>query len=115
MPARAHQLPRPPARLRAVTWVFAWIACLTPAFAVIVSVLSVFSNDVGWSMVTALLVIPIAILVAAVFGVTTIVLALVLRLRHRDTSKRWLLSLVMGVVAVVVLPVLVVAAISSPL
>lgn len=96
----------PPAspRLGTAALVVALIACAVPLLAIVLGLLSVASGEPALMMLTALAVVPLAAVLAVFIGLAAVILAVVLAVRTRATDRRWLWSLILGVVAIFLVP-----------
>lgn len=97
-------------KIQKTVWVLTWSVLAVPVLAVVVSALSVFSSDVGWAMVTALIVMPVAIALTLLLSLITVVLSLVVRFRYRSERSersRWWVPLVIALVSAAVLPIVI--------
>ncbi len=88
--------------------VFGIVALGLPVLALILGLLSAVSGDPALSMVTALLVVPLAGVLALLIGLIAVILALVLLARTGGRNRRWIPALVLGVLGAAFVPVLIV-------
>lgn len=86
--------------------VFGIIALAVPVLALGIGLLSAVSGDPGWSMVTALLLVPLAGLVAALLGIIALVLATVLLALTRGGNRLWIPAAALGLIGAAVIPLL---------
>lgn len=81
------------------------IAFAVPVIAIGLGLLSAVSGDPGWSMLTALLVLPVAGIAAVLLGLVAVILSIVLLVRSQAQNKRWIPALVLGIVGAAAIPV----------
>lgn len=84
--------------------VFGIIALAVPLLALGIGLLSAISGDPGWSMVTALLLVPLAGIAAALLGIVALVLAIVLLALTRGGNRLWIPAAALGLVGAAVIP-----------
>ncbi len=80
------------------------IAFAVPVIAIGLGLLSAVSGDPGWSMVTALLVLPVAGIAAVLVGLVAVILSIVLLIRSQAKNLRWIPALVLGIVGAATIP-----------